>query len=499
MQNSGVRMASLSQVIKVRSLLDSFNDIEFNELIARFVKQCGREALLTPFFAQHMKQNKSYHNPNSQHIINIIVRKRKSNFHLFTKVSIHTLPKAIIGEVASYLSQKDYVSLTKTNRSIYIGCNEPNTLRHLDLKSVNNYSCIDLQKYPQLTHLEIDLTKPNQLSLPSDKTILHHLNRLTLYANDQRDVDINALISQLAINLSNINHLKLTRFATDDQNDTNNWFSKATVLQLLEKFANTEYLNMDNVWPLIYSEDSLNLPMAQNLKAIRAIRYNLNLVNYLIETCGPSLQSLHLGDYNTIELPSHISFPKLTEFFLLAPTSDNLNILSKKAELIDISASITNESQMRETLQKIITTYSELEVLFIHDVRYDYFDCICDGIEKGLSLSHEKKGNLRMLMQFGDELHPISPPESSDSLIKIARILNQLQLTKLDNFMLHIALIGEVSIEEEWNKHKELFGDCNINRLKIGTDCDGWFLTISNKGCKISGMLNGAFMFNTVE
>ena len=212
-------MSSLSQVIKANSLLDSLTNIEFNQLITHFIKQCGRSALIAPFFAQYMHHNKSNHASNTQHfdmmmdIIKIIVRKREDHSNSNPcKSDIHTLPKAVIGEVASYLPQKDYVSLSKTNRFIYIGCNEPITLNHLDLKKVNNYSDIDLLKYPQLTHLEINLTRFHQLSLPSAKCILNHLSQLTLNANKRSNIDINPLISQTAINLNNITHLKLTQF-----------------------------------------------------------------------------------------------------------------------------------------------------------------------------------------------------------------------------------------------------------------------------------------------
>ena len=156
-------MSSLTQVIKTRSLLDSLTNTEFTQLIAHFAKQCGRNAILTPFFAQYMNFNKSNHASNTHHmddmmnIVSTIIRKRKtnSNSNLSSRPTINSLPKAVIGEAASYLPQKDYISLSKTNRSNYISCNEPNTLRHLDLKNVTNYARIDLQKYLQLTHLEI--------------------------------------------------------------------------------------------------------------------------------------------------------------------------------------------------------------------------------------------------------------------------------------------------------------------------------------------------------
>ena len=139
-------MTSISKVITARSLLDSFSKVEMNQLLLDFVKANGPNALLIPFFNQFLNSNKA--NANIQHIdsltdiINTIITSRKiNNDDSSPNTVLGTFPKAIIGEVASYLHQKDNISLSMTKRAIYVDCNHPKTLKHLDLKKIDNYSC----------------------------------------------------------------------------------------------------------------------------------------------------------------------------------------------------------------------------------------------------------------------------------------------------------------------------------------------------------------------
>eukprot|EP01083_Nonionella_stella_P196389 722669_1 len=58
---------------------------------------------------------------------------------------MQSLPSALIGNLASYLKFYDYTSFQTANKTIYTECNTPNTLRHLDLTKINDYSGINDQ------------------------------------------------------------------------------------------------------------------------------------------------------------------------------------------------------------------------------------------------------------------------------------------------------------------------------------------------------------------
>eukprot|EP01083_Nonionella_stella_P099493 279750_1 len=40
-------------------------------------------------------------------------------------IKLDCMPKRLVGEISSFLSQSDYINLSKTNRFIYMGCNSP--------------------------------------------------------------------------------------------------------------------------------------------------------------------------------------------------------------------------------------------------------------------------------------------------------------------------------------------------------------------------------------
>ena len=142
-------MSALHKVIRLQSLIKTLNDNEITQFTMLFFKKCGREALLNPFCNQYIQANvvnaDTSHLDAAMGIIKNIIRTRctyasnkKKSFNQ-NGIGMELLPSAIIGEIASYLNQKNYASLSKTNRSVYIGCSEPVTLRKLNLNKINDY------------------------------------------------------------------------------------------------------------------------------------------------------------------------------------------------------------------------------------------------------------------------------------------------------------------------------------------------------------------------
>eukprot|EP01083_Nonionella_stella_P074705 202761_1 len=162
-------MASIAEALKFRILSSKLDDTEFNAFILEFIRRCGRNILVTSLFNQFHTSNTT-ENANRQALqtcIGVIKqimesRKRKPNTLSQTQITIHSLSPELIGELSSYLCQKDNCAFSVVNRAIYIGCNTPNTLRSLDLTAIDDYSMIRwirLRKYPHLQHLSIKLSQ----------------------------------------------------------------------------------------------------------------------------------------------------------------------------------------------------------------------------------------------------------------------------------------------------------------------------------------------------
>ena len=95
---------------------------------------------------------------------------------------------------------------------------------------------------------------------------------------------------------------------------------------------------------------------------------------------------------------------------------------------------------------------------------YEYMDCIWDGIEKGLYSLKNRKGNMKIKLRFGTNKD--TAPKSSDTLIKVYRIMMQLKSSKLDDFMFTVRFQGNV--DTEWKQQRRLF--CNRHKKTFVKD-----------------------------
>ena len=237
-------MNALYETMKFSLLIDKLSDTEFNEFTALFVKQCGRKALMTPFISQTFI-NKCNTNHSNDHckkkamkIVQTIIRSSSNDIEPMQESTIQTLPKTIIGEISSYLPQKDYVSLSTTSKLIYIGCNDPNKLQNLDLIKIDNYSAIQLQHYGKLKHLGVRLQQFDQISLPKNQCILNGLSSITFDGNGATNAITSSLFFQNALCWTNIKTLQLKSFGGV------NGFQADIFLGLLSLFTGVDNFEM---------------------------------------------------------------------------------------------------------------------------------------------------------------------------------------------------------------------------------------------------------------
>ena len=94
----------------------------------------------------HKKKN---HNDNINQSLSKIIRRRTNKIVPIPTNHIDTLTENIIGKVASYLQQKQYCRFSTCSRSIYLGCNNPNTLCLIKIRGrINNV--VYFQKFHKL-------------------------------------------------------------------------------------------------------------------------------------------------------------------------------------------------------------------------------------------------------------------------------------------------------------------------------------------------------------
>eukprot|EP01084_Bolivina_argentea_P069765 126867_1 len=206
----------LPNAIKFRSLSDQLIQQEFKQLLNKMVDSNRKHLITTSlfnYFTKHNNDNSDDLNDINSMLSNIIQsRKQKPKPPSKTNLKLNQLPHSIIGHTASFLDQCEYFKFEKTNRSIFIGCNLPNTLSILRLH-VDNYSTINLSKYRHVKKLHLYLPLFHQLTLPNNgQCIMPDLTELVFDGKKKNDFNIEAFMQSNFFNVENIKLLRLARF-----------------------------------------------------------------------------------------------------------------------------------------------------------------------------------------------------------------------------------------------------------------------------------------------
>ena len=496
-------MATLPKLIRYHSLVNRLTDNEFNQFTSHLVKICGRDAISKPFcnrFMQKQPQNTAniHQIDTAINIMKTIMRSRhKCESMIFSiKPKFNVLPHAIIGEIGSYLNQNDHISLSKTNRRLYIGCNEPNTLQHLNVRKFQNqiYSQLNLQKYPQLRHLEIAISKLIQSSISSNRIFLNDLTQLTLQSESNSGsppnyIDIvSKFAKQKMFDFNGITHLHLFYFGR---------ISFDALIQLLLLFPNIEYLCLTMTTPNnIDSEFDLKSVLPKLKGYGRSYAGRPMIINKIISSFGSSLTSLRLNDLgneDAVKIASDMKFSNLEELCVeWVSDIDKVNtildtaISLKRLILSNLSCNIKDKRIIKDLMQKLIATRASMEHLIIFEKKDDYFDAVCDGIESGLYSLNRQTGNSKMTLNFTFGTRYLPNPKTLDILLKISRVATQLESSDIHNFMMTVHFLGipDKDWSVEWQRFvrkyesKFVIGYCMKERLRI------W---LANKRCNING------------
>eukprot|EP01083_Nonionella_stella_P164401 543923_1 len=154
---------SLIKAINFRHLSSQLTLQERLQFLSQLIHS-HTDIIFTSLF-QHLSQPKQVNQVNefNNRLSNIIQSRKEKPKPLCTRnIKLDQFPRAIIGYVASFLKQRSYIRFSKSNRSIYLGCNSPNTLQRLSLFTLKAYSSIKLSSFPSVRMLRVDASKAIQ-------------------------------------------------------------------------------------------------------------------------------------------------------------------------------------------------------------------------------------------------------------------------------------------------------------------------------------------------
>eukprot|EP01083_Nonionella_stella_P317482 1156238_1 len=164
----------LHKLIQFRTMMDQATHCQFKQFIFRLVTQQITRVVFNAL--HHTQNNKTPHQMNA-----IILRIMRCRNILHTpepkQTQLQLLPNDIIGEIATYLAQRDYFRFCCTNRLWFVICNLPNKLQQMDFISNRNtyHKTIQFNTFPCLKRITMHDTTTTITTTIRVECIVTHL------------------------------------------------------------------------------------------------------------------------------------------------------------------------------------------------------------------------------------------------------------------------------------------------------------------------------------
>eukprot|EP00484_Ammonia_sp_Unknown_P008555 CAMPEP_0197074936 /NCGR_PEP_ID=MMETSP1384-20130603/211355_1 /TAXON_ID=29189 /ORGANISM="Ammonia sp." /LENGTH=515 /DNA_ID=CAMNT_0042513777 /DNA_START=82 /DNA_END=1628 /DNA_ORIENTATION=+ len=433
------------------------------------------------------------------------------------KRTLDTIPVELIGNIASYLPQASYFSLCRTNRIVYISCNTPNQLQHINLMKTDDYSRIALEHYPSVVSLSLNLSNFQKLQRPrGNQKVLSKLKFLNLTVQHMSFDSFSHFMSTNFIDLRQV-----TRLQCDDV-----LFQTELFAQFLTEFSKLEYLE---------AYGNIDIPQICNLLApLKGIRMypGFELQRDMIHTLGHNWEYMQFIDRESIDYNlSAVDFGKLEQLNTFRVSSKSLcdllqsavhlkkvrliqpdmncqetehalaNILERCHEVQYVEVSETqkpaenseddhaNEQLCYAALNGIERRRLSDEASATQQFAYSYSKQIgveragggcVDGIERGVfRTKHQQRNRLHIHIQSRLELNA---PVVDAWVFRIGRIVNWLQSSQTQHFMLRWS--NEGTTDDQKRSVVQKLTDVSSEISVYAADCS---FVITNKHCNING------------
>ena len=429
-------MTTLLQTLKFKNVSSELTDDEFDAFLCTLHRRKGRELLLRLLCQQSAPSVSA----DMLQIASSIIQKREKQQQQTSRWTLDMLPSAFIGEIASNLKQGDYASFSRANRSIYIGCNDPNRLSKV---YVSTYLS-SLTQYRQMEKLEITkIANCSNLQLP----ICAHLKYLYLHCFFG-GTDLNFIINETSFQAPRLQHLSLStvRLSSDDIFYFSANFNKIQHLELNE--ASIELTVLDS---MANATSTLFTKLFPNLNSLTLFESDEAAAQFL-KYRGAQLCQLDLYSFTRNEnqinqsLLDDVLKVKFTKIQRLrinhqVPADIIEHLLSNSPNLSQICYwlnSLENDPSKHELTDRITGILKEqicLTDLYIYSRTSEPLDYLCQAIECGLMVTRKWK---RKLMRIGIETS--YTVEWGKAIMHISGILTRLLLCNIKEFVVFLKI-----------------------------------------------------------
>ena len=433
----------LVSVLKFKNLNARLTDTEFDTFISRIWKIVGREEILkllcTPFLKESdespvVNEGRSNLLDTMTTTTSDIIQDRDTKSNPRNRPNIKNMPTCLVGTIASFLSQRNYIKFSRTNRKVYVDCNSPNRLQKLRLERCTDYSTVPLKHFPQIKCLAFNLKQICEFKVVNAQRFgfCNQLETMIIDGKDGTIADINLLINDSSRCFSSIRSLTLKEFGGSSKLDP------AAVIQILSKFDKLAHFKMYVAQceaPLSSHPLSLVCPEIKEFLSLSSysIIPVLNAWKGRIDTLtiGRSVRD-NISNYN-------ISAVKRLCFLCFdIPQIDSLLNLSKSLKEISwIPNGGTDpypplkEQQVENVMKRCIVDQMSLE--YLHISTRGHFGSICSGIHNGLYLT-KKRQRKQFEIALDVDVREIS--NADEFVCYIAKIINVIGMSNIEEWII---------------------------------------------------------------
>eukprot|EP01083_Nonionella_stella_P240425 840505_1 len=407
-------------------------------------------------------------------------------------IKLDCMPKRLVGEISSFLSQSDYINLSKTNRFIFTGCNSPNQLQTLQLTEINNYSAINLELYPSVRQLSLNMSIFNQL-MPqiARPSVLNQLEFLLLSGAFQSDYDIDMFLNHNPIDTNNVTQLIYSGISRS--------FPIAKMVNILTKFHNIQHLGLYTVQHVIDIE--LLKQTYTDLKGLSLIISQSEVRNgllpwykSLVDTFGSNLESLCLIFQNSNAVSTNfgnVNFSKLEEVEMSrvpVPIMRNIFRTTKnlKRTIIWDGDEVWNPIDAKELMTRLVSSNKSLEHVSIR-LKQHSLESVLSGIEDGLFQTKQwTQNNLTIILMVSTSEKQFIPAQYK---VPIQKVIFWLKL-RARNFVFLLSFFeidAEINVSTMLGQQLISSDDSDIQLINYGINGKCQF-GIRNVGCNICGI-----------
>eukprot|EP01083_Nonionella_stella_P079257 217299_1 len=419
----------------------------------------------------------------------ILSRKKEQNkndvvFANSSQIKLDRIPKRLVGEISSFLHSLDYINLSKTNRFMYMGCNSPNKLQELQLTNIFHYSGINLQLYPSIRHLALNLQRFNQLMPQITRVpVLNELQSLQLDAAWQPDCDIDMFLNHNRINTNNVTQLICSHF--------HRRIPIAKLLEILTKFSNIQYFGVRGIQHVI--DIRILKQTFTNLKGIALSKIDnshLPWLKSLIDTFGSNLDYLYLSFKNSnvvCDNFGNVNFSKLEELWLSeVPFKITMNILKTTNNLKQthiVNGNILHLIESKQMITRLVSSNKSLEHVAIR-LKHYHLESMIQGMEDALFQTKQWKRNKFQIMLTFDVCDSQFDPAQYKVPIQKLIFWLKLQVTNFVFILSFANLDSEMDVSTMLGNHLISSDDHDIELLRNKRTQ----FVIRNIGCNICGL-----------